>query len=211
MALIGAQQTVDRFVSAVPEPVNRGLRMADSNITKRALASSLKELMAQTPFEKISVAQICENCDMHRKSFYYHFKDKYELLNWIFDTEIIKVIQKVPDPSDIDAQFSLIQNSLDYFYANRVFYRKAFQVRGQNSFREHFQEYIRPLIHNQLKFIFHGNEVDDFDIDLYSDVVMCTMERWLLSYSHMPPDQVVTRLKLLIQHELASLDQIQPL
>ena len=28
---------------------------------------------------------------MNRKSFYYHFKDKYDLVNWIFDTEITKI------------------------------------------------------------------------------------------------------------------------
>lgn len=50
--------------------------MADSNITKRALATSLKELMLEQPFDKINVAQICARCNMNRKSFYYHFKDK---------------------------------------------------------------------------------------------------------------------------------------
>ena len=50
--------------------------MADSNITKRALASALKQLMEKEPFSKISVCDICEACDMKRQSFYYHFKDK---------------------------------------------------------------------------------------------------------------------------------------
>ena len=44
--------------------------MPDSNITKRALAQSLKELMACRPFAKISVADICQGCGMSRKSFY---------------------------------------------------------------------------------------------------------------------------------------------
>ncbi len=56
--------------------------MADSNITKQALATSLRELMEEVPFDKINVAQICERCGMNRKSFYYHFKDKYDLVNW---------------------------------------------------------------------------------------------------------------------------------
>ena len=34
--------------------------MADSNITKRALAAALRELMEQMPFDKIQVWQICE-------------------------------------------------------------------------------------------------------------------------------------------------------
>ena len=67
--------------------------MADSNITKRALAASLKELMAEQPFDKINVAQICQRCNMSRKSFYYHFKDKYDLVNWIFDTEFMELIK----------------------------------------------------------------------------------------------------------------------
>ena len=66
--------------------------MADSNITKRALANELQELMAEQPFEKINVAQICQRCHMNRKSFYYHFRDKYDLVNWIFDTEFIALI-----------------------------------------------------------------------------------------------------------------------
>ena len=52
--------------------------MADSNITKNALAVSMKKLMEKKPFSKISVGDICEDCGMNRKSFYYHFRDKYD-------------------------------------------------------------------------------------------------------------------------------------
>lgn len=48
--------------------------MPDSNITKKALAMAMKELMEQIPFSKISVSDICEKCGMNRKSFYYHLK-----------------------------------------------------------------------------------------------------------------------------------------
>ena len=68
--------------------------MADSNITKKALATALKDLMSEMSFEKITISDICEKCDMNRKSFYYHFKDKYDLVNWIFDTEFMAVVLK---------------------------------------------------------------------------------------------------------------------
>ena len=71
--------------------------MADSNITKNALASSLKSLMEQKPFQKINVNDICEGCGMNRKSFYYHFKDKYDLVNWIFYTCLLYTS---PSPRD---------------------------------------------------------------------------------------------------------------
>ena len=50
--------------------------MPDANITKKALAASMKKLMEEKPFDKISVIDICEGCGMNRKSFYYHFKER---------------------------------------------------------------------------------------------------------------------------------------
>ena len=68
--------------------------MPDSNITKRALAAALKELMETKPFSKISVSDICQACDMSRKSFYYHFQDKFDLVNWIYYTECVAVLKE---------------------------------------------------------------------------------------------------------------------
>lgn len=64
--------------------------MADSSITKKALANAMKELMEQKKFSKINVGEICSLCNMNRKSFYYHFKDKYDLVNWIFYSEFVR-------------------------------------------------------------------------------------------------------------------------
>ena len=64
--------------------------MSESYITKNALAASMKKLMEERDFSKVTVADICEGCGMNRKSFYYHFKDKYELVNWIFYEEFLK-------------------------------------------------------------------------------------------------------------------------
>ena len=55
-------------------------------------------------FDKINISDICEPCYMNRKSFYYHFKDKYDLVNWIFDTEFMEFV----------GQKSLLQ-SWDFF------------------------------------------------------------------------------------------------
>ena len=103
--------------------------MADSGITKRALAEALKQLMEELPFSKISVADICEQCDMNRKSFYYHFKDKYDLLNWILDTEFLGTTLKSgePDKTSIDRLYDLFV----YLYENRTLVRKALEIKGQ--------------------------------------------------------------------------------
>ena len=95
--------------------------MADSNITKLALSGALKELLEEQSFEKISVSDICERCGMNRKSFYYHFKDKYDLVNWIFDTEFVEVNQfhdlYMGDGShSFDDRWKNIEITCNYFY-----------------------------------------------------------------------------------------------
>ena len=61
--------------------------LPDSNITKHAIAAALKELCREKSFDKISIADITSTCGLNRQTFYYHFEDKYELLNWIYYTE----------------------------------------------------------------------------------------------------------------------------
>ena len=63
--------------------------MADSNRTKSALADAMKKLMVCKSFAKISISDLCEECGLNRKSFYYHFKDKYDLVNWIFYVDFL--------------------------------------------------------------------------------------------------------------------------
>ncbi|MDO4340958.1 MAG: TetR/AcrR family transcriptional regulator C-terminal domain-containing protein [Eubacteriales bacterium] len=171
--------------------------MADSNITKRALAAALRELMEQMPFDKIQVGQICELCDMNRKSFYYHFKDKYDLLNWIFDVEFLTFVQRHSRAKKTEQRIESIRDMCHYFYENRDFYRKALKIQGQNSFSEHFREYIMLLIKSRFSELF-GDREDDFELNFFTDAVVCAMERWLLDKECMPPDEFVDRLLQLI-------------
>lgn len=52
---------------------------------KYKLANAMKELLVHTPVDKITVKQIVDQCDVTRPTFYRHFKDKYDLINWYFD------------------------------------------------------------------------------------------------------------------------------
>lgn len=173
--------------------------MADSNITKRALATALRELMKEVPFEKIQVAQICERCDMNRKSFYYHFKDKYDLVNWIFDTEIIPFICKADKSGQYEQRVEMLREICDYFYANRSFYRAALKIQGQNSFSEHLGEFVRPLLKLRLTNLVGNIANDDFTLNFFADAAICSLERWLLDKNCMPPDQFVSKMLLLIE------------
>ncbi len=168
--------------------------MADSNITKHALASALKELMKEVPFDKITVLHICEKCGMNRKSFYYHFKDKFDLVNWIFDTDVNALIVNFPED-----HWECIEITCTYFFENRDFYRRALQIKGQNSFSEHFREFMHPFLRMRIETMIGRKNIPQICINFCADGITCAIERWLLDKDCMPPEQFVSILKTMVQ------------
>ena len=168
--------------------------MPDSNITKRALTQTLKDLMAHTPFSKISVGDLCAACGMSRKSFYYHFRDKYDLVNWIFYTEFITEVQN----NTYDSAWNFLEDTCTYFYRERAFYQKALQIQGQNSFCEYFSEVMEPFIQTFLDNIIKTSDANDFSRIFLTDAFLTSLMRWLRGAPPMPPDLYLDSLKHLL-------------
>lgn len=64
-----------------------------SNITKEALEESLFKLLKTKALDKITVTEISENVGINRMTFYYHFKDIYDLVEWSFIQQADKVVK----------------------------------------------------------------------------------------------------------------------
>ncbi|MCD7854271.1 MAG: TetR/AcrR family transcriptional regulator C-terminal domain-containing protein [Clostridiales bacterium] len=152
--------------------------------------------------KKITVAQICEKYGMSRKSFYYHFKDKYDLVAWIFDTECVAIIKEHSFTSE---QF--FSTFCGYLYENRSFYRKVLKIQGQNSFSEHLEEFIYPLIQNRLKVMFGQDKVPSICVDLLTDGFVGSIKRWLLNKDCLPPEEFVSILETLTEKIALSYSQ----
>lgn len=166
--------------------------LADSNITKRALASALKELMETQPFSHISVGNICDRCEMNRKSFYYHFKDKYDLANWIYNTEFIAITRQ----KNYSAGWDVWEDMCEYFYENRNYYRKIFNVEGQNSFTDYFRDIVAMILTQDLEDVFDDDGSLSFYVDFYVDAFVCAIKRWLARKDCITAQEFSARLKI---------------
>ena len=151
--------------------------------------------MAEVPFAKISINDICTKCDMNRKSFYYHFKDKYDLVNWIFDTECMTTLNKDPSGRRIDILLELS----NYFYENHLFYRSALQVRGQNSFLDHFHELVSGVVKMRLEEAFRGKMISEFYVNCLTDGFICAVIRWMEENEPIPPEQFVDNIFIFVK------------
>ena len=161
--------------------------MPDSSITKQALASALKDLMQEMPFDKIRVSHICDKCNMNRQSFYYHFQDKYELMNWIFDMEFIGLIGQDEANQSIEEMTA----HLCILYDNRCFYRNALSVQGQNSLIEHIREIAMPLLHKRLQEAMTAEDDSAFYIEFFLDALLGAIIRWINREDCEPPEEFI--------------------
>ena len=63
-----------------------------SQVTKRALEASLKKLLLERPLDKITVTDIAEDCGINRMTFYYHFRDIYDLVEWACQEDARRIL-----------------------------------------------------------------------------------------------------------------------
>ena len=147
--------------------------------------------MQEVPFSKISIGDICEKCEMNRKSFYYHFKDKYDLVGWMYYTEFVSVVQKQEDSGDWD----MLEAFCTYLYENREFYRKTLRAEGQNSFAEYLTDIIAASIADDVEKTFGKEDATDFMVEFYTDAFLCSIKKWLLKKDCMPAEQFAGLLK----------------
>ena len=71
------------------------------NTTKIALEASLKELLKKKPFDKITIADLTEDCGISRMAFYYHFKDIYDLVEWVCVEDATRILGENKKPCGI--------------------------------------------------------------------------------------------------------------
>lgn len=154
--------------------------MSESTITEKALALSLKELMQTVPLSKISIRNITSNCSLNRQTFYYHFKDKFDLVNWIYNTEVTECIANC---RHFENWTDGMHRTLCYLMENKSFYINALNTPGQNAFDGYFFEFSCELIMGVINDVSHGMNIPDVDknfiADFYTHAFVGVIVQWI--------------------------------
>ncbi|MCI8299810.1 MAG: TetR family transcriptional regulator [Lachnospiraceae bacterium] len=107
------------------------------------LAESFKELACRQPIEKITIKAVTDRAGVIRPTFYNHFQDKYELLEWIIRTQILEPTRPLIHAGMVDEALMLIFTSVK---ADGEFYGRAVKLEGQNSFEEICKSCIEDIL-----------------------------------------------------------------
>lgn len=107
------------------------------------LANSLKELAATKPIEKITIKEITDKAGVIRPTFYNHFQDKYELLEWITINELFAPVDPLLATGMLKEGVTFILTTME---REKEFYKRAANLEGQNSFNEIFNRCVANAV-----------------------------------------------------------------
>lgn len=173
--------------------------MPKAEQTKLLLAQALKKLMQKVPLDKISVQDLVDACDLNRKTFYYHFKDKQELICWIFDTEFAAL-------HDTNNNNSIIDELVEHLYINKAFYIAALTSNAQNNLREHLFHVVQKAIRYQIKDILSSRYMSDKDMDMialfFTNAVIGYIHQWAREGMKNSPAEFISDYYYLVQDTL---------
>lgn len=125
--------------------------------TRAMLCKSFFELLETTPYEKISVIDICNNAMIHRATFYNHFDDKEHLLEYAIDEikeELFnKTIKNEKYNSPKDMYMSLISQVIDFIEE----YRSKILIIINNNSRDKVTGILQTSIKRSIKYLTSKN------------------------------------------------------
>lgn len=104
--------------------------MPNKNDMDEILADSFMEIAEKIPIEKITIKEITDKAGVIRPTFYNHFQDKYELIEWIIKYRVLGSVEVLLQNDMIKEAIILICRNLQ---KDKIFYIRASKIEGQNS------------------------------------------------------------------------------
>lgn len=107
--------------------------MTVKQTTKELLAESLKTLAQFKPVDKITIRELTQNCGLTSPTFYNHFRDKYDLMAWIYNQRVEASMENFGRGDSFE---DVICKWMDIVLEDEIFYVNLLKhAVGQNSFR----------------------------------------------------------------------------
>lgn len=183
-----------------------------SQPTKRALAASLKHLLLQKPLNKITINDIAEDCGISRMTFYYHFRDIYDLVEWTCVEDAARALE---GKRTYDTWQEGFLNIFRLMQDNKPFIMNVYRCVS----RERIEHYLNPLIHSLILGVVEEKAVKtavseadrQFIARFYEYAFVGVMLEWIDSDMREDPAGIVERTSKVVHgNVLRALDAFSP-
>ncbi|MBR0385469.1 MAG: TetR/AcrR family transcriptional regulator [Erysipelotrichaceae bacterium] len=172
-----------------------------ANKTKTKLAQALRELLKKKPLSRITISELTDMCGVNRMTFYYHFNDIYELVEWGLQYEL----QKQTANSEV-SQMARADQLIHVFNAIKNDQETILNIYHSVSLEqmEHFLfsltiDYVRKLVNDRLGYNRIGDREKNFIIDFYNYAFIGLMIKWFKHDMDEDPGVIVTHLDTMLE------------
>lgn len=175
-----------------------------SQITKRAIEASLKNLLLKKPFDKITINDIAEDCGISRMTFYYHFKDIYDLVEWACEEDVKKILE---DKDDYKTWTQGFLNLFEEVLKNKPFILNVYRSVGREQVENYLYKIVYDLLLNVVEEKAQGMTVRDEDkefvADFYKYAFVGLMLDWVKNGMKEDPHKIVKKVEFLLSGSLS--------
>lgn len=180
-----------------------------TKITKKALAASLKKLLLEKTLDKVTIQDIVDDCGVNRQTFYYHFQNIYDLIDWILLTEAIDTIESQKTYETWQQGFLQV---FEYVLANHSFITNIYHSIN----REQLERYLYKVTYDLLIGVVNGQakginvreEDSRFIADFYKFAFVGIMLDWVRDGMKEDHHMIVEHINVLIYGDIKRALQI---
>lgn len=171
-----------------------------SQVTKRALEQSLKNLLLKKPLTKITISDITEDCGINRMTFYYHFKDIYDLVEWACLEDAKRALN---EKKTYDTWQQGLLQIFEAVQENKPFILNVYRC----VHREQVEKYLQPLVDQLMLDVIQEEsasmmireEDKQFIAKIYAYIFIGVMLDWIKDDMREAPQEIVARLVKLLR------------
>ena len=164
--------------------------------TKDALADALRQMMRVKPIDKVTVKDIVEICGVNRQTFYYHFDDVDDLLEWVFEDDLEHAM-----PREVVADRALadVMHYIEYLETHATFTLNVYNSNSRIYMLRYLKKRMKDCIISYALLVSDGMNIDrqnfDFVTEFYACCAIGFISEWLDHGMQLPRE--VTRERII--------------
>lgn len=168
--------------------------------TKEALAASLKKVLETKPLDKITITDLTNDCGVNRQTFYYHFKDIYDLIGWMYLTKADEAIG--PNKTYATWEEGML-DMCEHMLQSRSFVLKTYHSRVHDYLIPLLEQLSYDLLIGVVREVSKNYNITEEDkvfiADFYKYGYAGIISKWVDDGMEEDPHELVQRLEYLVK------------
>jgi probable dihydroxyacetone kinase regulator len=181
------------------------MAVSSRNEVDLQLAGSLKELAAVEPVEKITIKEITDKAGVIRPTFYNHFQDKFELIEWIIHTDLLEPIEPLISNGMIEEAMMLLFSNIE---RDKAFYTRVVKLEGPVKFHDIAQKCVGAVLLDVICVQMKGDHAkhkwltSEIIAGYYAQTMCFAAEEWIKEGMTVSPREMAATYQYIMTHSM---------